>query len=67
MYLNLGILYALAFSSLSVYGIIVAGWSANSRYAFLGSIRAIAQMLSYEVFLGLIILNLVLVYGNFKH
>jgi NADH-quinone oxidoreductase subunit H len=62
--LNLGILYALAFSSLSVYGIIVAGWSANSRYAFLGSIRAIAQMLSYEVFLGLIILNLVLVTGT---
>lgn len=62
--LNLGILYALAFSSLSVYGIIIAGWSANSRYAFLGSIRAIAQMLSYEVFLGLIVLNIVLVTGS---
>jgi len=62
--INLGILYALAFSSLSIYGIIVAGWAANSRYAFLGSIRAIAQMLSYEVFLGLIILNVVLVTGS---
>jgi len=62
--INLGILYALAFSSLSVYGIIIAGWSANSRYAFLGSIRAVAQMLSYEVFLGLIVLNIVLCTGS---
>lgn len=51
---------------MSVYGIIIAGWSSNSRYAFLGAIRAVAQMLSYEVFLSLIILNVVLVTKSFN-
>ncbi len=54
--LNVGILYILAISSLSVYGIIFAGWASNSKYAFLGAIRSAAQMISYEVAIGLIII-----------
>ncbi len=58
--LNIGLLYILMISSLSVYGIIIAGWSSNSRYAFLGSIRSSAQMISYEVSFGIILLSLVI-------
>ena len=61
---NLGILYLFAISSLGVYGIIMAGWSSNSRYAFLGSLRSAAQMISYEVSIGLIIISVLLSSGS---
>ena len=56
--INVGVIYILAASSLGVYGIIIAGWSSNSKYAFLGAIRSSAQMISYEVSIGLISLML---------
>lgn len=62
--LNIGVLYILAISSLGVYGIIMAGWSSNSKYAFLGALRSAAQMVSYEVSLGLIIINVLLCSGS---
>jgi NADH-quinone oxidoreductase subunit H len=62
--LNLGIMYILAISSLSVYGIITSGWSSNSKYAFLGALRSSAQMISYEVSIGLIIINVLLCVGS---
>jgi len=62
--LNLGILYMLAVSSLSTYGILLAGWSANSKYAFLGSLRSTAQLISYELILSSAILIVVLLTGN---
>ena len=62
--LNVGVLYLLAVSSLGVYGIIMAGWSSNSKYAFLGALRSAAQMVSYEVSLGLIIINVLLCTGS---
>lgn len=62
--LNIGILFVFAISSLGVYGIIMAGWSSNSRYAFLGALRSAAQMVSYEVSIGLIIINVVLCVGS---
>jgi len=62
--LNLGVLYIFMISSLSVYALILAGWSSNSRYALLGGLRAAAQMISYEVSIGLIILNVVLCVGS---
>ncbi len=58
--INLGILYVFAISSLSVYSIIMSGWSSNSRYAFLGTLRSSAQMVSYEVSIGLIIINVLI-------
>src|SRR6478752_6849571 len=58
--LNLGILYMLAVSSLSTYGILLAGWSANSKYAFLGSLRSTAQLISYELILSSAILLVIL-------
>lgn len=58
--LNIGILFIYAVSSLSVYGIILSGWASNSRYAFLGGLRSTAQMISYEVSLGLILISIVL-------
>jgi len=61
---NLGILYILAVSSLSTYGILLAGWSANSKYAFLGSLRSTAQLISYELILSSIILLVILLTGN---
>ena len=62
--LSLGILYMLAVSSLSTYGILLAGWSANSKYAFLGSLRSTAQLISYELILSSAILIVVLLTGN---
>ena len=62
--LNLGILYMLAVSSLSTYGILLAGWSANSKYAFLGSLRSTAQLISYELILSSAIILVVLLTGS---
>nr|YP_009132723.1 NADH dehydrogenase subunit 1 [Bangia fuscopurpurea]AKA66488.1 NADH dehydrogenase subunit 1 [Bangia fuscopurpurea] len=62
--LNVGVLYILAISSLGVYGIITAGWSSNSKYAFLGALRSAAQMVSYEVSIGLILINILLCAGT---
>lgn len=58
--LNLGILFLFAFSSLGVYGIIMSGWSSDSKYAFLGSLRSSAQFISYEISMGLVIIQLFL-------
>lgn len=63
---NVGVLYLFAISSLGVYGVLLAGWASNSRYAFLGSLRSAAQMVSYEVSLGLIILCAILFVGSFN-
>ena len=62
--LNVGVLYLLAISSLGVYGIIMSGWASNSKYAFLGALRSAAQMISYEVSIGLIIINVLLCVGS---
>eukprot|EP00244_Chara_vulgaris_P014957 TRINITY_DN9768_c0_g2_i3.p1 TRINITY_DN9768_c0_g2~~TRINITY_DN9768_c0_g2_i3.p1 ORF type:complete len:272 (+),score=-49.27 TRINITY_DN9768_c0_g2_i3:101-916(+) len=62
--LNVGILYIFAISSLGVYGIITAGWSSNSKYAFLGALRSAAQMVSYEVSIGLIIITVLICVGS---
>ena len=62
--INVGILYLFAISSLSVYGIIMGGWSSNSKYPFLGAIRSAAQMVSYEVSIGIIIINVLLCVGS---
>lgn len=62
--LNVGILYLFAISSLGVYGIITAGWSSNSKYAFLGALRSAAQMVSYEVSIGLIIITVLICVGS---
>jgi NADH-quinone oxidoreductase subunit H len=62
--LNVGILYLFAVSSLGVYGIIMGGWASNSKYPFLGSLRSAAQMVSYEVSLGLIIVTVILLAGS---
>ncbi|MDA9676812.1 NADH-quinone oxidoreductase subunit NuoH [bacterium] len=62
--INVGILYLFAISSLSVYGIIMGGWASNSKYPFLGAIRSAAQMISYEVSIGLIIINVLLCVGS---
>jgi len=62
--LNLGVLYLFAISSLGVYGIITAGWSSNSKYAFLGCLRSAAQMVSYEVSIGLILICVILCVGS---
>ena len=57
---NVGILYLFAISSLGVYGVIMAGWASNSKYAFLGALRSAAQMVSYEVSMGLVIINVLI-------
>jgi len=64
--INVGVLYLFAVSALSVYGIILSGWSSNSKYAFLGSLRSAAQMISYEVSIGFIVISVVLCSGSFN-
>ena len=64
--INLGILYLFTISSLGIYGIVMSGWSSNSKYAFLGALRSTAQMVSYEVSLGLIISIIVTCSGSFN-
>lgn len=64
--MNIGVLYLLAISSLGVYGIIMSGWSSNSKYAFLGALRSTAQMVSYEVSMGFIIITIVICCGSFN-
>ncbi len=61
---NVGILYLFAISSLGVYGVIMAGWSSNSKYPFLGAMRSAAQMISYEVSLGLVIITVIMAAGS---
>jgi NADH-quinone oxidoreductase subunit H len=63
--LNIGLLFFLAMSSLGVYSVALAGWSSNNKYALLGGLRAAAQMLSYEVFMGLSVMGVVLLAGSF--
>ncbi len=62
--INVGVMYLFAISSLGVYGIIMAGWASNSRYAFLGAMRSAAQMVSYEVAMGLIIISVLITVGS---
>ena len=64
--INVGVLYLFAISSLGVYGILMAGWASNSRYAFLGGLRSAAQMVSYEVSIGLVIITVILSVGSFR-
>nr|ACP31268.1 NADH dehydrogenase subunit 1 [Pleuronichthys decurrens] len=63
--LNLGVLFILALSSLAVYSILGSGWASNSKYALIGALRAVAQTISYEVSLGLILLNVIIFSGSF--
>jgi NADH-quinone oxidoreductase subunit H len=62
--INVGVLYLFAVSSLGVYGIIISGWASNSKYAFLGAIRSAAQMVSYEVSIGLVVVTVLMVVGS---
>lgn len=62
--IGVGLLYVFAVSSMSVYAVLMSGWSSNSKYAFLGAMRAAAQMISYEVSIGLIIISVVLCAGS---
>ncbi len=62
--INVGVLYLLAISSLGVYGIIMGGWASNSKYPFLGSLRSAAQMVSYEVSIGFVIITVILLVGS---
>lgn len=62
--INLGLLFLFAISSLGVYGIIIAGWSSNSKYAFLGALRSAAQIISYEVSIGFIIVTVIICAGS---
>jgi NADH-quinone oxidoreductase subunit H len=64
--MNIGLLFFLAMSSLSVYGIVLGGWSSQSKYALLGGVRAVAQLLSYEVFMGLSLVGVVMLAGSFN-
>lgn len=64
--LNIGILYVLAISSLAVYGVMLAGWSSNNKYALLGGVRSSAQMISYELSLGLSLLSILIMSGTFE-
>ena len=62
--INVGVLYLFAISSLGVYGVVIAGWASNSKYAFLGALRSAAQMISYEVSMGFVIVSVLLVAGS---
>jgi NADH:ubiquinone oxidoreductase subunit H len=64
--INVGLLYVLAASSLGVYGVIVAGWSSNSKYPFYSALRAAAQMVSYEVSIGFVLISVVLYANSFN-
>jgi len=64
--LNIGILFFLGMSSLAVYGAALAGWASNSKYSLLGSLRAMGQMISYEVFMGLALMGVVILAGSFR-
>jgi NADH-quinone oxidoreductase subunit H len=64
--LDIGVLFLLAMSSLGVYSVVLAGWASNNKYALLGGVRAAAQMLSYEVFLGLSLMGVVMLAGSFR-
>lgn len=64
--LNVGVLFFLACSSLGAYGIVLAGWSSNNKYALLGAVRGAAQMISYEVFMGLSLMGVVMLAGSFN-
>ena len=64
--LNFGVIYLFAVSSLSVFGIIMAGWSSNNKYSFLGALRSAAQIISYEVSIGFVIINVILCAGTFN-
>jgi len=64
--INLGLLFLFAFSSLSVYGIIMSGWSSNSKYSFLGSLRSSAQFISYEISMGLLIVPIIFISDSFN-
>src|SRR6266851_5686008 len=64
--LDIGVLFLLAMSSLGVYSVVLAGWASNNKYSLLGGIRAAAQMLSYEVFMGLSLLGVVILAGSFR-
>jgi NADH-ubiquinone oxidoreductase chain 1 len=64
--MSLGLLFVLAISSLGIYPVLIAGWAANSKYTFLGSLRSTAQMISYEVVFGIITLSVVLLTGSFN-
>lgn len=64
--LNIGLLFFLAMSSMGVYSVVLAGWSSNSKYSLLGGLRASAQMLSYEVFMGLSLMGVVMLAGSFS-
>ena len=64
--LNIGLLFFLAMSSMAVYSVVLGGWASNNKYALLGSIRAVGQMLSYEVFMGLSLMGVVMLTGSFS-
>lgn len=64
--LNIGLLFFLAMSSMSVYSVVLAGWASNNKYSLLGSLRAVGQMLSYEVFMGLSLMGVVILAGSFN-
>jgi NADH-quinone oxidoreductase subunit H len=64
--LNVGLLFLLAMSSLGAYSVVLAGWSSNNKYAFLGGLRGAAQMVSYEVFMGLSLVGVVMIAGSFR-
>jgi NADH-quinone oxidoreductase subunit H len=64
--LNIGLLFFLGMTSLSVYGVVLAGWASNSKFALLGGLRAAAQMVSYEVFMGLAVIGVVMLAGSFS-